>query len=139
MKRTATAQWQGDFKNGKGTLTTQSATLNKTAYSFKTRFEDGAGTNPEELMAAAHAGCFTMAVDVQLTQRGLVPEMLETTATVDLDMAALKIIGIHLEIKAKVNGLSEEVFQNIAADAKATCVISKALSVPITLNASLEK
>jgi lipoyl-dependent peroxiredoxin len=139
MKRTATAQWQGDFKNGKGTLTTQSATLNKTAYSFKTRFEDGAGTNPEELMAAAHAGCFTMAVDVQLTQRGLVPEMLETTATVDLDMAALKITGIHLEIKAKVNGLSEEVFQNIAADAKATCVISKALSVPITLNASLEK
>jgi lipoyl-dependent peroxiredoxin len=139
MKRTATAQWQGDFKNGKGTLTTQSSTLNKTAYSFKTRFEDGVGTNPEELLAAAHAGCFTMAVDVQLTQRGLVPEILETTATVDLDMAALKITGIHLEIKAKVNGLSEEVFQNIAADAKATCVISKALSVPITMNASLEK
>jgi lipoyl-dependent peroxiredoxin len=138
MKRTATAQWQGDFKNGKGTLTTQSATLNKTAYSFKTRFEDGAGTNPEELMAAAHAGCFTMAVDVQLTQRGLVPEMLETTATVDLDMATLKIIGIHLEIKAKVIGLSEEVFQNIAADAKANCIISKALSVPITMNATLE-
>jgi lipoyl-dependent peroxiredoxin len=133
MKRTATAQWQGDFKNGKGTLTTQSATLNKTAYSFKTRFEDGVGTNPEELLAAAHAGCFTMAVDVQLTQRGLVPDML------DLDMAALKITGIHLEIKAKVNGLSEEVFQNIATDAKATCVISKALSVPITMNASLEK
>jgi lipoyl-dependent peroxiredoxin len=139
MKRTATAQWQGDFKNGKGTLTTQSSTLNKTAYSFKTRFEDGVGTNPEELLAAAHAGCFTMAVDVQLTQRGLVPDMLETTATVDLDMASLKIIGIHLEIKAKVNGLSEEVFQAIATDAKATCVISKALSLPITMTASLEK
>jgi lipoyl-dependent peroxiredoxin len=139
MKRTATAQWQGDFKNGKGILTTQSATLNRTAYSFKTRFEDGAGTNPEELLAAAHAGCFTMAVDVQLAQRGLVPEILKTTATVDLDVAALKIIGIHLEMKAKVPGLSEEVFQNIAADAKATCVISKALSVPITMYAILEK
>jgi osmotically inducible protein OsmC len=139
MKRTANAQWQGDFKNGKGALTTQSGILNKTAYSFKTRFEDGVGTNPEELLAAAHAGCFTMAVDVQLTQKGLVPEMLETIATVDLDMVALKITGIHLEIKAKVNGLSEEVFQNIATDAKATCVISKALSVPITMTALLEK
>jgi lipoyl-dependent peroxiredoxin len=138
MKRTATAQWMGDFKQGKGTITTQSTILNNTPYSFKTRFEEGIGTNPEELVAAAHAGCFTMAVDVQLTQRGLIPEMLETQATVDLDMTNLKINGIHLEIKGKVEGLSEEDFQTIAQDAKETCVISKILNIPITMFASLQ-
>ena len=138
MKRTATAQWEGDFKEGKGTLTSQSTILNKTPYSFKTRFEDGAGTNPEELVAAAHAGCFTMSVDLQLTQKGLKPEMLETQATVELDMAALKITRIHLALKGKVSGLSVEDFQSIAKSAKETCIISKALNVPITMIAALE-
>jgi lipoyl-dependent peroxiredoxin len=139
MKRTATAQWMGDFKSGNGTLTTQSTALSNTPYSFKTRFEDGVGTNPEELLAAAHAGCFTMAVNAQLTQRGVVSQLLETTATVDLDMATLKIAGIQLHIKAKASGLSEEVFQNVAIDAKSNCVISKALNVPIAMTAVLEK
>jgi osmotically inducible protein OsmC len=138
MKRTATAHWEGDFKQGKGNLTSQSTILNKTPYSFKTRFEEGAGTNPEELIAAAHAGCFTMAVDLQLTQKGLKPEMLETQAIVNLDIAALKITGIHLELKGRVNGLTNEVFQTIAESAKENCIISKILNVPITLNAFLE-
>jgi len=138
VKRTATAQWRGDFKEGTGNLNSQSTILNKTPFSFKTRFEEGAGTNPEELIAAAHAGCFTMAVDLLLTQKGMKPEMLETQATVDLDMAALKITGIHLELKGKVNGLYEEDFQAIAKDAKENCIVSKALNVPITMNASLE-
>jgi osmotically inducible protein OsmC len=138
MQRTATAHWEGNFKEGKGNLTSQSTILNKTPYSFKTRFENGAGTNPEELIAAAHAGCFTMSVDLILTQKGLNPEMLETRAIVDLDMAALKITGIHLELKGKVSGLTDEEFQTIAKNAKETCIVSKILNVPITMNASLE-
>lgn len=137
MKRTATAQWAGDFKEGKGHLTSQSSVLNKTPYSFKTRFEEGIGTNPEELIAAAHAGCFTMSVDLMLTQKGLKPKLLETQATVDLDMAALKITGIHLELKGQVSGITEEDFKVIAASARETCIISKALNVPITMTALL--
>lgn len=139
MKRTAIATWKGNLKEGKGTLSTQSTVMNDTAYSFNTRFEDGIGTNPEELIAAAHAGCFTMAVDAQLTQKGLSPEMLETQATVDVDSVALKINGIHLEIKGKVKGVTDEAFQSIANGAKANCIISKILNIPITMKASLEK
>ena len=135
MKRTANAHWKGTLKEGKGEITTQSATLNKTQYSFKTRFEQGVGTNPEELIAAAHAGCFTMAVGAALTQAGFTPGDLETDATLDLDMAALSITGIHLELKGSViAGVDEAKFKQIAEGAKANCIVSKALSVPITLN-----
>jgi lipoyl-dependent peroxiredoxin len=135
MKRTANAHWKGTLKEGKGELTTQSATLNKTQYSFKTRFEQGVGTNPEELIAAAHAGCFTMAVGAALTQAGFTPGDLETDAVLDLDMAALSITGIHLELKGSViAGVDEAKFRQIAEGAKANCIISRALSVPITLN-----
>ncbi|UEG54298.1 OsmC family peroxiredoxin [Mucilaginibacter daejeonensis] len=135
MKRTATAHWNGTLKDGNGELTTQSTTLNKTQYSFKTRFEQGVGTNPEELLAAAHAGCFTMAVSAALTQQGFTPGNLDTAAILDLDMANLAVTGIHLEIKAStIDGVSEEVFRTVAEDAKKNCIISKALSVPFTLN-----
>jgi osmotically inducible protein OsmC len=135
MKRTATAHWNGTLKDGKGELTTQSTTLNKTQYSFKARFESGVGTNPEELIAAAHAGCFTMAVGAALTQQGFTPGNLDTAAVLDLDMAAFSITGIHLELKAStIDGVSEEQFKAVAEDAKKNCIISKALSVPFTLN-----
>ena len=135
MKRTAKAHWNGTLKDGKGEISTQSTTLNNTQYSFKTRFEDGVGTNPEELIAAAHAGCFTMAVGAALTQAGFTPGDLSTDAILDLDTAALTITGIHLELKGSaINGVSEDTFKQIAEGAKANCIVSKALSVPITLN-----
>ncbi|NCD70885.1 OsmC family protein [Mucilaginibacter agri] len=135
MKRTANAHWAGTLKDGKGEITTQSTTLNKTQYSFKTRFEDGVGTNPEELIAAAHAGCFTMAVGAALSQQGITPGDLTTDAILDLDMIALEIKGIHLDLKASaIDGVSEEQFKQIAEGAKAGCIISKALSVPITMD-----
>jgi osmotically inducible protein OsmC len=134
MKRTAHAHWNGTLTEGKGEITTQSTTLNNTQYSFKTRFQDGVGTNPEELIAAAHAGCFTMAVGAALTQAGFTPGDLTTDAILDLDMQALVIKGIALELKGQViEGVSEEQFKEIAEGAKANCIISKALSVPITL------
>jgi osmotically inducible protein OsmC len=135
MKRTAHAHWNGTLTEGKGEITTQSTTLNNTQFSFKTRFQDGIGTNPEELIAAAHAGCFTMAVGAALSQAGFTPNDLTTDAILDLDMQALSITGIHLELKgAAIEGVSEEKFKEIAEGAKANCIISKALSVPITLN-----
>jgi osmotically inducible protein OsmC len=135
MKRTANAHWNGTLQEGKGEITTQSTTLNKTQYSFKTRFADGVGTNPEELIAAAHAGCFTMAVGAALTQAGFTPGDLTTDAILDLDMQALEIKGIHLELKASaIDGVDEAKFKEVAEGAKANCIISKALSVPITLN-----
>ena len=135
MKRTANAHWNGTLQEGKGEITTQSTILNKTQYSFKTRFADGVGTNPEELIAAAHAGCFTMAVGAALTQAGITPGDLTTDAILDLDMQALEIKGIHLELKASViDGVDEAKFKEVAEGAKAGCIVSKALSVPITLN-----
>lgn len=139
MKRTGTAHWNGNLKEGKGVLSSQSTTLNKTQYSFKTRFEEGVGTNPEELLATAHAGCFTMAVSAVLTQSGFTAGDLETQAILDLDMVGLKINGIHLEITASaIEGVSPEKFQEIAEGAKANCIISKALSVPITLSVTYQ-
>jgi len=135
MKRTAKAHWEGNLKEGKGHLTTQSTILNKTNYSFKTRFEGEPGTNPEELLAAAHAGCFTMAVSAALTQKGLTPNNLETEAT--LSMEGLTVTGIHLSIKGSVNGINSEEFIAITKDAEKNCIISKALSVPITSEAQL--
>ena len=134
MKRTAKAHWNGTLNNGKGEISTQSSTLNNTQYSFKTRFQDGIGTNPEELIAAAHAGCFTMAVSGALSQAGFTPGDLNTEAVLDLDMAALAITGIHLTLKgSKIDNVSEDQFKQIAEGAKANCIVSKALSVPITL------
>src|SRR5471032_719412 len=134
MKRTAKAHWNGTLQTGSGKISTQSTVLNDTQYSFKTRFADGVGTNPEELIAAAHAGCFTMAVGAALTQAGFTPGDLTTDATLDLDMQALAITNIHLDLKGSViEGVSEEKFKEIAEGAKANCIISKALSVPMTM------
>lgn len=135
MKRTAKAHWNGTLTEGKGEISTQSTILNNTRYSFKTRFADGIGTNPEELIAAAHAGCFTMAVGAALSQAGFTPGDLDTEAVLDLDMVALSITGIHLDLKATpIEGVSEDQFKQIADGAKANCIVSKALSVPITLD-----
>ena len=137
MKRTANAHWNGTLQNGQGEISTQSTVLSNTQFSFKTRFADGIGTNPEELIAAAHAGCFTMAVGAALSQAGFTPGDLATEAILDLDMQALSITGIHLELKGSaIEGVSEAKFKEIAEGAKANCIISKALSVPITMNVS---
>lgn len=134
MKRTAKAHWNGTLTTGAGVISTQSTVLNNTQYSFKTRFQEGVGTNPEELIAAAHAGCFTMAVGAAISDAGFTPNDLDTEAILDLDMANLKITGIHLNLKAAlIDGLSAENFEQIANGAKANCIISKALNVPITL------
>ena len=136
MKRTASAHWKGDLKAGKGEITTQSSTLNNTQYSFKDRFADGVGTNPEELVGAAHAGCFTMALSAELAKAGHIANDLTTKAIVDFDASGPKITGILLELTAaKIDGLSAEDFKKIATGAKENCPISKALAaVPITLN-----
>jgi osmotically inducible protein OsmC len=136
MKRTAKAHWKGNLKEGKGEISTPSSILNQTNYSFKTRFDPGVvGTNPEELIAAAHAGCFTMAISAALTQAGIVANDIETEAILDLDLVGLKIDGIHLDVKAAViDGVSEEKFKEVAEGAKSGCIVSKALNVPITLS-----
>ncbi len=139
MKRTAKAHWNGNLKEGKGEVSSQSTTLNQTPYSFKTRFESGVGTNPEELIAAAHAGCFTMSVSATLEREGFIANDLNTEAILELDMTDLKITNIHLELKAAlIDGLSAEAFQKIAEGSKVNCIISKALNVPITLNVSYQ-
>lgn len=134
MKRTAKAYWSGTIKEGNGELTTQSETLNKTKFSFKTRIsEDEKGTNPEELLAAAHSACFTMAVSFALTQKGLDPTSLNTEAI--LSMEGFDITGIHLSITGSVSGISADEFETITKDAEKNCLISKALSVPISSEA----
>jgi osmotically inducible protein OsmC len=134
MKRKANAHWKGTLEEGQGELSTQSAVLTGTSYSFKTRFAGAIGTNPEELLAAAHAGCFTMAVSAFLGQHNFVAGDLDTTAEVEVDVQTLSVTGIHLELKAgRVEGLDEALFTQLAEGAKANCIISKALSVPVTL------
>lgn len=135
MKRKATAVWNGDIKTGAGHITTGSTVLNKTQYSFNSRFADGIGTNPEELLAAAHAGCFTMKLDLDLTQAGYTVESLETQSVVTLDNG--KITKSELSLQAKVPGISEEEFQVIAQGAEKTCPVSQAFSFEIVLNATL--
>ncbi|PQA55506.1 OsmC family protein [Siphonobacter curvatus] len=135
MKRNATAVWNGTIKEGKGHLTTQSTTLNQTQYSFNSRFAEGVGTNPEELMAAAHAGCFTMKLSLDLTTAGFNPESLQTVATITLDNGVITRSDLVLE--AKIPGITEEQFQQIAAGAKAECPVSKAYNLTITLQATL--
>jgi lipoyl-dependent peroxiredoxin len=139
MKRTAKAHWHGNLKEGKGEIISQSTTLNQTPYSYKTRFESGIGTNPEELLAAAHAGCFTMAVSASLEQAGFIANELNTEAILDLDVLALRITGILLDLKGGlIEGLSAEAFRKIAEGAKINCIVSKALSVPVTLKVSYQ-
>ncbi|WP_298737970.1 OsmC family peroxiredoxin [uncultured Chitinophaga sp.] len=140
MKRSSKALWNGDLSTGHGELTTDSLVLNKTQYSFNTRFGDVIGTNPEELLAAAHAGCFTMALAYALSKAGLKPGALETTATVNADLAKGGITGIELTLNAAhIEGLSAEAFLEYAADAKLNCLLSKALaSVEISLNVNYE-
>ena len=139
MKRTATAVWSGSGKDGNGNLTTQSTTLNKTQYSYKTRFEQGVGTNPEELIAAAHAGCFTMALAFQLQGAGFTPESLETTATINFDFATPPptITQSALVITGKVPGITNEKFQELVKTAEQGCVVSRVLKCEITSQATL--
>ena len=140
MKRTARAQWAGDLKSGSGAISTASGTLSQTPYSFHTRFEEGKGTNPEELLAAAHAGCFTMALSLQLSLARLKAENLETACTITLEQkdGAFAITESHLELKARIPGATAEAFQKAAQAAKAGCPVSKLFHTNITLDAHLE-
>ena len=140
MDRNASAVWHGGLKDGGGTLTTQSHVLNNTQYSFHTRFEDGAGTNPEELVAAAHAGCFTMALSSQLTSANHPPSTIETTATVTLETtdSGPTITKIHLSTHATVPGIEKDKFDELAKKAKEGCPVSRLFKgAEITLDASL--
>lgn len=135
MKRRATAVWNGSGKEGNGHLSTQSTVLNKTQYSFNSRFAEGVGTNPEELVAAAHAGCFTMKLSFVLGEAGFTPEELNTECVITFENGS--ITESHLVLKAKVPGISKEKFDAATADAKANCPISQLLKTNITLEASL--
>jgi len=135
MKRHATAIWNGSGKEGSGYLTTQSSVLNKAQHSYKSRFEEGPGTNPEELIAAAHAGCFTMKLSFELGSAGFTPESLEATSYITLEEGT--ITQSHLVLKAKVPGISKEKFDACAEEAKLNCPVSKVLNANITLEAEL--
>jgi lipoyl-dependent peroxiredoxin len=135
MNRKATAVWNGSGKDGKGVLTTQSSILKQTQYSFKSRFEEGTGTNPEELIAAAHAGCFSMKLSFILGEAGFTPDEITTDCTVTIDNGT--ITKSALVLKAKVPGIAKDKFQSCAEEAKKTCPVSKALNTTITLEASL--
>ena len=139
MKRKASALWKGTLKDGKGTISTESGVLSDTQYSFATRFADGKGTNPEELIAAAHAGCFTMALSLILGEATLTAEYLETTAEVTLEKVAdgFAITAVHLILKGKVPGADQAKFEELAGKAKAGCPVSKLLNAKITLDATL--
>lgn len=138
MNRTATARWTGKVQDGQGTLSTQSGVLSDTPYSFRSRFGDGKETNPEELVAAAHAGCFSMAVSLFLSEAGFVPESIATKADLTFDPAKLEITAVHLTLSARVPGIAEADFQEIAAKAKSGCPVSKVLRAEISLTATLE-
>lgn len=140
MKRTANAVWQGDLKSGKGSISTQSTALNQTQYSFSTRFEDGVGTNPEELLAAAHAGCFTMALSAQLGGAGMTADKLETTCTISLEKVGdgFSITRSHLDLVAHIPGADQEKFDAAVKAAETGCPVSKLFKTEITVNARLE-
>ena len=137
MKRSATANWKGSGKEGKGTISTDSSVLNNTQFSYKSRFEDGVGTNPDELIAAAHAGCFTMKLSFILGAAGFTPGSIDTKCTVTVDSSG--ITESHLEVKASVPGIDNAKFQESVKDAKENCIISKLLNTNITLQASLSE
>ncbi|MBC3452079.1 OsmC family protein [Pseudomonas mosselii] len=139
MKKTASAVWQGGLKDGKGQISTESGALEQAPYGFNTRFEGTPGTNPEELIGAAHAGCFSMALSMMLGEAGFTPERIDTHAEVSLDKQAdgFAITAVHLTLKATVPGASEAQFQEIANKAKAGCPVSKVLNATISLDATL--
>lgn len=140
MIRKGSAEWRGGLKDGKGTVSTDSGVLSTVPYSFGTRFENAKGTNPEELIAAAHAGCFSMALSAQLGGAGLTPQSIRTTASVTLDKvdAGFAVTGVHLAVTAKIPGADRAAFEKAANEAKAGCPISKLLKAPITMEAKLE-
>lgn len=140
MKRSASAVWKGGLKDGRGTISTQSGALENAQYSFSTRFEEGKGTNPEELIAAAHAGCFSMALSAQLGSAGKTPESIQTEAVVTLDKTeeGFTVTAVHLTVRAKVPGATPTDFQTAAEQAKAGCPISRLLKAQITMDAKLE-
>lgn len=140
MLRKATAVWNGGIKDGGGKISTDSGVLKDTQYSFSTRFEDGIGTNPEELIAAAHAGCFSMALSGQLGNAGMTAESINTTAAVRLekDDTGFAITSVHLDVTAKIPGADEAAFMTAANNAKAGCPVSKLLKAEITMDAKLE-
>lgn len=140
MKRKASAVWHGDLKQGKGAISTESGVLSQTQYSFSTRFENGVGTNPEELVAAAHAGCFSMALSAELGKGGITPESIQTAALLTMDRleTGWTVTEIHLEVSAKIPGADRAAFEQAANAAKAGCPISRLLNAKITMNAQLE-
>ena len=140
IKRNGSAVWSGGLKDGKGAISTASGVLKDTQYGFNTRFEDGPGTNPEELIGAAHAGCFTMALSGQLGQAGLTAQELRTTATVSMEKVegGFSITAVHLDLVAKIPGASQEAFDKAANTAKENCPVSKLLNANITLSSRLE-
>jgi osmotically inducible protein OsmC len=139
MQRKASAVWKGGLKDGQGTVSSASGVLSNTKYSFTTRFEDAPGTNPEELIAAAHAACFSMALSAQLGGTNLTPESIATSATLTMEKldAGWTITAVHLDVVAKVPGASAEAFNTAAQNAKAGCPVSKVLNAKITMDAKL--
>jgi osmotically inducible protein OsmC len=140
MKRSASAEWRGGLKDGKGVISTESGVLSNTQYSFGTRFENGKGTNPEELIGAAHAGCFSMALSAQLGEAGMTADRIATTASVSLEKVegGFAITAIHLTVRATIPGADAAKFQTAANNAKAGCPVSKVLNAAITMDAALE-
>jgi len=139
MQRKGSAHWSGGLKDGKGSVSTASGVLNNTPYSFGTRFENGTGTNPEELIAAAHAGCFSMALSAQLGNAGMTAESIDTTATVTLDKtdAGFSITSSHLEVTVKIPGADKAKFEEVAKAAETGCPVSRVLNAKITMDAKL--
>ena len=137
MKRTAHAIWKGSLKEGEGKITTQSNVLNDSKYCFNSRFGDGKSTNPDELLAAAHAGCFAMALSLMLGEEGFTPDSLDVKAVVNMDADKLELTGSHLTLKAKIPNIDKKKFEECANKAKENCPVSKALSLKITMDAEL--
>lgn len=140
MKRKASAEWKGGIRDGKGAISTGSGVLSETQYSFSTRFENGIGTNPEELIAAAHAGCFSMALSAQLGEAGLTAESIRTSVSVNIDKVegGFAITKVHLDVTAKIPGADQQAFESAANSAKINCPVSKVLNAEITMDAKLE-
>ncbi|HEX9761392.1 MAG TPA: OsmC family protein [Candidatus Acidoferrales bacterium] len=140
MKRKATAVWKGGLKDGKGVISTESGVMKETQYSFSTRFENGVGTNPEELIAAAHAGCFSMALSAQLGNAGLTAESIQTTCTITMEKtdAGFTVTASHLDLVAKIPGADQAKFDTATKNAKEGCPISRLLNAKISLDAKLE-
>jgi len=140
MKKTASAHWQGSIKEGKGTISTESGALKDNPYGFNTRFENAPGTNPEELIGAAHAGCFSMALSLMLGEEGFTPDSIDTKATVTLDKDGdgFAVTAVHLEMTARIPNIDQATFDEIANKAKTGCPISKLLNADISLDATLQ-